>query len=61
MIKLDLEMPKNRLECPFLEEDPDDNTLWCYFKPQIDEQCIGLFNGKCPIICDDDADERVIL
>lgn len=54
MIKLDLEMPKNRLDCPFLEEDPDDNTLWCYFEPQVDEQCIGLFQGKCPIIRDEE-------
>jgi len=61
MIKLDIDMPKSRLDCPFLEEDPDDNTLWCYFEPridfeiQIDEQCIGLFKGKCPIIRDEDS------
>ena len=52
MIKLDLEMPKNTFECPFLEEDSD-NTLWCYFEPHIEERCIGLFKGKCPIIRDD--------
>lgn len=52
MIKLDIDMPKSQLDCPFLEEDPDDNTLWCYFTPQVDERCIGLFKGKCPIMRD---------
>jgi len=53
MIKLNLDMPKSRLDCPFMEEDPDDNTLWCYFEPQVGQQCIGLFKGECPIIKDD--------
>lgn len=53
MIKLDLDMPKSRLDCPFMEEDPDDNTLWCFLSPQVDEQCIGLFHGRCPIIQDE--------
>ena len=61
MIKLDLEMPKNRLECPFLEEDSDDNTLWCYFEPQVDQQCIGLFKGGCPIIKDDSEKKRMVI
>lgn len=51
MIKLDLEMPKNTFECPFLEEDSD-NTLWCYFAPQVEKRCTGLFKGDCPIMWD---------
>lgn len=58
MIKLDLEMPKNTFECPFLEEDSD-NNLWCYFEPQVEKRCTGLFKDNCPIIKDDT--ERNIL
>lgn len=54
MIKLNLDMPKSRLDCPFMEEDVDDNTMRCYFEPQVDEQCIELFYGKCPIIRDEE-------
>lgn len=53
MIKLDLEMPKNTFECPFLEEDTD-SVPWCYFEPHVEERCIGLFKGKCPIIKDEE-------
>ena len=53
MIKLNLEMPKNTFECPFLEEDTD-SVLWCYFESCIEERCIGLFKGKCPIIRDEE-------
>lgn len=49
MIKLNLEMPKNTFECPFLEEDTN-SVLWCYFEPHVEKRCIGLFKGNCPII-----------
>ena len=50
MIILDLPVPENTLECPFLQEDPDDNTLWCYFHPAVMDQCPGLYKGFCPIV-----------
>ena len=56
MIKLNLDMPKSWLDCPFMEEDADDNTPWCYFKPHVDERCTGLFQGKCPIIRDENTE-----
>ena len=52
MIKLDLDMPKSRLDCPFMEEDTD-SIPWCYFELGVEDRCIGLFKGKCPIIKDD--------
>lgn len=53
MIKLDLEMPKNTFECPFLEKDINSIVSWCYFELNIEERCSGLFKGNCPIIKDD--------
>lgn len=55
MIKLDFEMPKNTFECPFLEEDTD-SVSWCYFAPQVEKRCIGLFKGECPIIREEDSE-----
>ncbi len=55
MIKLNLEMPKYTFECPFLEEDTD-SVPWCYFEPGVEERCIGLFKGKCPIIREEDSE-----
>ena len=49
MIILDLEKPNNTFDCPFLEEDPDDNSLWCYLRP-IDGECHGLYKDRCPIL-----------
>lgn len=48
MIVLNLPMPKSNFDCPFLEKDPDDNTLWCYLNQR--EECYGLCKKGCPIV-----------
>lgn len=52
MIFLDVNMPENMFECPFLEEDCETNELYCYFKPAIGESgyCVGLCAKGCLII-----------
>ena len=60
MIVLNLPMPESNFDCPFLEEDPDDNTLWCYLSSttvEKQENCYGLCKEGCPIekncfVCD---------
>lgn len=50
MICLDMEEPKNTFDCPFLEEDAEDNSLWCYLIPCGDEaRCRGLYKENCLI------------
>lgn len=48
-IVLNIDQPKNTLDCPFLEEDCD-NELYCYFNSNINTRCVGLYNKGCYII-----------
>lgn len=58
MIKLNIDMPDNTFECPFLEEDPDDNSLWCFFDLLVEtERCTGLFSEKCKIVKGEENDK----
>ena len=52
LIFLDVNMPENTFECPFLEEDCETNELYCYFKPASGESghCVGLCAKGCLII-----------
>ena len=52
LIFLDVNMPENTFECPFLEEDCETNELYCYFKSASGESghCVGLCAKECPII-----------
>lgn len=49
LILLDIEMPENTLECPFLEVDYETDEPCCYLKPNLSENCSGLFNEGCLI------------
>ena len=45
-IVVDLPMPKHTFACHFLEEDPDDNSLWGYL---TNKNCVGLLDEGCKI------------
>ena len=49
MILLDIEMPENTLECPFLEVDYETDEPYCYLKSNESGNCSGLFNDGCII------------
>ena len=49
MIILDIQNPQNTFDCPFLEEDSD-SELHCYFDPDVNARCAGLYNNGCHII-----------
>lgn len=49
MILLDIEMPENTFECPFLEVDYETDKPYCYLKPNLSGNCSGLFNEGCII------------
>ena len=47
MILVDLEMPKDTFECPFMEVDAETDVPYCYFKEGKNCICSGLLRNGC--------------